>query len=110
MNLQTSRIGNSDPLLGSANLSDHQSPQAQAFLDLLDNVSEATIAQAPISWRFVDDPWDRQVLNVIHNWGGPIPRQLLSNWELAAAIGSRCNASQFTKVLCHLTLTAKATF
>jgi signal transduction histidine kinase len=49
----------------------------QVFLNLLDNAGEATIDSEPICWRFVPAPSERQVSIEIHNWGEPIPPQLL---------------------------------
>jgi signal transduction histidine kinase len=49
----------------------------QVFLNLLDNARVATTADLPISWRIVPDPVECQVLIEVHNWGDPIPPQLL---------------------------------
>jgi signal transduction histidine kinase len=49
----------------------------QVFINLLTNACEATITEEPITWRIEPDQHHQAVSIQIHNWGNPIPPQLL---------------------------------
>jgi hypothetical protein len=49
----------------------------QVFINLLNNACEATITEELITWRIEPDPSHQKVSIQIHNWGNPIPPQLL---------------------------------